>query len=88
MGEDTKAMGANGQYTLIDNGTRLLRFADEHYFALVNIFFSASKGQGSHTYQSPKGVHPRYQLDYLLTRQSDRCLLRSTNLRPSLHSNH
>ncbi|CAM9998435.1 unnamed protein product [Discosporangium mesarthrocarpum] len=68
-------MEAYGQDTVHDNGKRHLSFADEDQIALFKTFFSAFKDQGSYTYQGPKGVHQRHRLDYLLTRQSDRCVV-------------
>ena len=47
--KDDKIIGDCGRDTLNDNGKLLLSFANNHYLAIVNTFFSALKGGVSHT---------------------------------------
>ena len=49
MKQEYKAIGAYGQDALNDSGELLLFFANNYDLALVNTFFSISKGGVSHT---------------------------------------
>ena len=62
----SKILGAYGRDSRNDNGERLPRFADDHNLAIVNAFFSTSKGGISHTFNG----HGRKRIDYILARQS------------------
>ena len=48
--KDNKIIGAYGRDTLNDNGEVLPSFANNHDLAIVNTFFSTSKGGVSHTF--------------------------------------
>ena len=48
--KDDKILGAYGRDTLNDNGELLLSFANSHDLAIVNTFFSTTKGGVSHTF--------------------------------------
>ena len=71
--KDSKILGAYGRDTLNDNGELLLSFANNHDLALVNTFFSTSKGGVSYTFNGRGGK----RIDYILTRQRDRKFVRN-----------
>ena len=76
--EDCKVLGAYGRDTLNDNGERLLSFATNHSLALVNTFFSTPKNRVSHTFNG----RGKKRIDYILTRQRDRKLVRDVVVYP------
>ena len=77
--KDNKSFGAYGQDTLNDNGELLLFLANNHDLAIVNTFFSTPKGGVSHT-SNGRG---KKRIDYILTRQRDRKLVRNVTVHPS-----
>ena len=89
--EDCKVIGACGRDIRVSdsNGTSLLRFAGDNKLALVNTFFSVPKGYTSRT---SKGTRPadRKRIDYIITRQSHRNLVRNVtvHLQPHADSDH
>ena len=76
--KDSKILGAFGRDTLNDNGELLLSFANNHDLALVNTFFSTPKGGVSHTFNG----RGKTRIDYILTRQRDRKLVRNVMVHP------
>ena len=76
--KDSKILGAYGRDTLNDNGELLLSFANNHDLALVNTFFSTPKGGISHTFNG----RGKKRIDYILTRQRDRKLVRNVTVHP------
>ena len=89
--EDCKVIGAYGRDTRVSdsNGTSLLRFADDNKLALVNTFFSAPKGCTSRTFNGTRPAD-RKCIDYIITRQSHRKLVRNVtvHLQPHADSDH
>ena len=89
--EDCRVIGAYGRDTRVSdsNGTSLLRFAGDNKLALVNTFFSVPKGCTSRTFN---GTQPadRKRIDYIITRQSHRKLVRNVtvHLHPHADSDH
>ena len=76
--KDSKILGAYGRDTLNDNGELLLSFANNHDLAIVNTFFSTPKGGVSHTFNG----RGKKRIDYILTRQRDRKLVRNVTVHP------
>ena len=72
-------LGAYGRDTRNDNGERLLTFASNHDLALVNTFFSTRKYGISHTFN---GMGNKKRIDFILTRQRDRKLVRNVVTHP------
>ena len=78
-------MGAYGRDVLNTNGERLISLAAENKLAIVNTFFSTPKKGISHTFEGPKG---KWRLDYVLTRQVDRRLIRNATVCETGESDH
>ena len=76
--KDNKNIGVYGRDTLNDNGELLLSFANNHDLALLNTFFSASKGSVSRTFNG----RGKKRIDYILTRQRIRKLVRNVTVHP------
>ena len=76
--KDFEILGAYGRDTLNDNGELLLSFANSHDLAIVNMFFSTPKGGVSHTFNG----RGKKRIDYVLTRQRDRKLVRNVTVHP------
>ena len=55
-----------------------MSFANNHNLALVNTFFSTTKGGVSHTFNG----RGKKRIDYILTRQRDRKLVRNVTVHP------
>ena len=70
--EVCKFLCAYGRGTPNDNGERLLSFSASHELALSNTFFITAKSAISHTFNG----RDRKCIDYILTRQRDRKLVR------------
>ena len=88
MGEkDCKVIGAYGRDTRVSdsNGTSLLRFAGDNKLALVNTFFSVPKGCTSRTFNGTRAAD-RKRIDYIITRQSHRKLVRNVTIRLQPHA--
>ena len=76
--EDRIFLGAYGRDTVNDNGGLLLFFANNHDLALVNTFFSTLKGGVSYAFNG----RDKKRIDYILTRQRDRKLVRNVTVHP------
>ena len=76
--KDNKILGAYGRYTFNDNGELLLSSANNYDLAIVNTFFSTPKGGVSHTFNG----RGKKRIDYILTRQRDRKLVRNVTVHP------
>ena len=76
--KDSKILGAYGRDTLNDNGELLLSFANSHDLALGSTCFSTFKGGVSHTFNE----RSKKRIDYVLTRQRDRKLVRNVTVHP------
>ena len=89
--EDCKIIGAYGRDTRVSdsNGTSLLRFAGDNKLALVNTFFSVPKECTSRTFNGTRPAD-RKRVDYIITRQSHRKLVRNVtvHLQPHADSDH
>ena len=80
--EECKVLGAYGRDTLNDDGERLLPFSANHDLALLNTFFSTAKNAISHTFNG----RGKKRIDYILTKQRDRKLVRDVIVHPNRHS--
>ena len=71
------------------NGTSLLRFAGDNKLALANTLFSVPKGCTSRTFNGTRPADMK-RIDYIITRQSHRKLIRNTtvHLQPHADSDH
>ena len=76
--KDNKILGAYGRDTLNDNGELLLSFASNQDLAILNTFFSTLKGGVSHNFNG----RGKKRIDYILTRQRDRKLVRNVTMHP------
>ena len=75
-----KVLGAYGRDVLIENGKLLLGFAEENKLALLDIFLCTSKSGVSCTFQYANHSKRQARLDYILTKQADRRLIRFINV--------
>ena len=78
---NSKVLGAYGGDVLNENGKLLLRFAEDNKLALLNTFFCTPKNGVSYTFQSVNRGKDQARLDYILTKQADRRLVRCVNVR-------
>ena len=78
---DSKVLGAYGRDKLNENGKLLLGFAEDNKLALLNTFFCTPKSGVSYTFQSANRSKGQARLDYILTKQADRRLIRCVNVR-------
>ena len=76
--EECKVLGAYGRDNLNDNGELLFPFFVNHELALLNTFFSTAKNAISHTFNG----RVKKCIDYILTRQRDRKLVRDVTVHP------
>ena len=76
--KDNNIICAYGRDTLNGNGELLLPFANNHDLAIVNTFFSTPEGGVSHTFNG----RGKKRIDYILTRQRDRKLVRNVTVHP------
>ena len=85
--EDCKVIGAYGRDTRVSdsNGTSLLRFAGDSKLTLVNTFFFVPKGCMSRTFNGTRPAD-RKHIDYIITRQSHRKLVRNNTVHLQLHA--
>ena len=84
---DSKVLGANDRDMLNENGKLLLGFAEDNELALLNTFFCTPKSGVSYTFQSANRSKGQARLDYILTKQADRRLIRCVNVhRPPLEA--
>ena len=77
---DSKVLGAYGRDMLNKNSKLLLGFAEDNKLAL-NTFFCTCKSGVSYTFQSANRSKVQARLDYILTKQADRRLIRCINVR-------
>ena len=80
--EECKVLGAYDRDNLNVNGERLLSFSANHELALLNTFFSTAKNAILHTFNG----RGKKCIDYILTRQRDRKLVRDVTVHPNRHS--
>ena len=73
---DSKVLGAYGRDILNENGNLLLDFAEDNKLAPLNTFFCTDKSGVSYTFQSANRSIGQARLDIILTKQSDRRLIR------------
>ena len=78
---DSKVLGAYGRDKLNENGKLLLGFVEDNKLALLNTFFCTPKSGVSYTFQSANRSKGQARLDYILTKQADRRLIRCVNVR-------
>ena len=78
---DGNVLGAYGRDELNDNGARLLIHASDNNVALLNTYYATSARGISYTFQSPNREKAQYRLDFILTRQVDRRLVRNVTVR-------
>ena len=78
---DSKVSGAYGRDKLNENGKLMLGFAEDNKLALLNTFFCTPKNGVSYTFQSTNHSKEKTRLDYILTKQADRRLIRRVNVR-------
>ena len=78
---DSKVLGAYGRDELNANGERLLTHATENKVALLNTYYATPASGISYTFQRPNRGMAQYRLDYMLTRQVDRRLVRNVTVR-------
>ena len=64
-----------------ENGKLLLGFAEDNKLALLNTFFCTPKSGVTYTLQSTDRSKGQTRLDYILTKQTDRRLIRCVNVR-------
>ena len=83
---DSKVLGACDRDVLNENGKLLFRFAEDNKLALLNTFFSTPKRGVSFTFQSANQGKGQARLDYILSKQADRRLVRCVNDPPPLWS--
>ena len=74
-------LGACGRDKLNENGKLLLGFAEDNKLALLNTFFCTPRSGVSCTFQSANRSKGQARLDYILTKQADRRLIRCLNIR-------
>ena len=74
-------LGAYGRNMLNENGKLLLGFAEDNKLALLNTFFYTPKSGGPYTFQSANCSRGQARLDYILTKQADRRIIRCVYVR-------
>ena len=80
-------LGTYGRDKLNGNGKLLLGFAEDNKLALLNTLFCTPKSGVSYTFQSANRSKGQARLDYTLTKQAGRRLIRSVNIpRPPLEA--
>ena len=70
-----------GRDMLDEKGKLLLAFAEDNKLALLNTLFCTPKSGVSYTFQSANCSKGQARLDYILTKQADRRLIRCVNVR-------
>ena len=81
---DSKMVGAYGRDMLNENGKLLLGFAKSNKLDLLNTFYCTPKSGVSYTFQSANRSKGQARLDYILTEQAERQLIRCVNARRPL----
>ena len=77
---DSEVLGTYSRDVLNENGKLLLGFAEDNKLALLNTFFYTPKSGVSYTFQSANHSKGQGHLDNILTKQSDRRLIRCVNV--------
>ena len=77
---DSKVLGAYGRDKLNEEGKLLLDFAEDNRLALLNTFFCIPKSGVSYTFQNTNRSKEQSRMDYILTKQADRRLIRCFNV--------
>ena len=84
--ENEKVLGAYGQDLLNKNGNLLLGFAEDNKLVILKTFCTPKSG-GSYTFQSTNCSKELARLDFILTKQADRRVVRGVNVRrPALEA--
>ena len=85
--EDCKVIGTHDRDTRVSdsNGTSLLRFAGDNKLSLVNTLFSVPKRCTSRTFNGTRPEN-RKRIDYIITRQSHRKLVRNVTVHLQSHA--
>ena len=78
---ESKVLGAYGRDKLNENVKLLLGFAEDNKLALLNTFFCTPKSGVSYTFQSVNRSKGQARLNYILTKQASRRLIRRVNAR-------
>ena len=78
---DSKVLGAYSRDKLNENSKLLLNFAEDNKLALLNTFFCTPESGVSYTFQSANRSKGQARLDYILTKQANRRLIRCVNVR-------
>ena len=78
----TKVLGPFRRDGLNGNGEFLLRPAEKEKLPLVNTFFQTPKCGVSAIYHGLKGKNDQWRLDYIVTRQPHRRLVRTVKVHP------
>ena len=73
---DSKVLDAYGRDMLNENGKLLLDFIEGNKLALLNTFFCTFKSGVSYTFQSANCSRGQTRLNYILTKQVSRRLIR------------
>ena len=75
-----KVLDAYGRDELNEKGERLLIHATDNKLALLNTYYATPARGIAYTFQSPNRGKTQYRLDYILTRQVDRRLVRNATV--------
>ena len=78
---NSKVLGAYGPRHAQRKRQTTLGFAEDNKLALLNTFFCTPKSALSFTFQSTNRSNEQARLDYILTKQADRRLIRCVNVR-------
>ena len=78
---DSKVLGAYGRDEMNHNGERLLTHVTDNKLALLNTYYATPARGISYTFQSPNRGKGQYRLDYVLTQQVSRRLVRNVTVR-------
>ena len=81
---DSKVLGAYDRDKLNENGKLPLGFAEDNKVALLNIFFCTPRSGVPYTSHSANRSKGQSHLEYILTKQVDRPLIRCVNVRRPL----
>ena len=76
-------LGAYGRDVLNEDGKLLLGFAKDNKFALLNTLFCTLKSGVFYTFQSANRSQGQARLDYILSKQVNRRLIRCVNVHRS-----
>ena len=81
VGAGSKVLDAYGRFVLNENGKLLLGFAEDNKLPPLNTFFCTPKNGVPYIFQSANRGKRQARLDYILTKQADRRLIRCVNVR-------